>query len=77
LELKQHREETQAVQHHKLKQELKKETEWMRKAPRARETKSVKREKEFYDLEEQFENSKGLQRKRKSVMEFDLMKRRV
>lgn len=77
LDLKEQREATQALQHHKLKQELKKETERMRKAPRARETKSVKREKEFYELEKQFKWSKQFQYKRTKTMEFDLMKRRV
>lgn len=77
LDLKTQREETEILQHHKLKQELKRETERMRKAPRARETKSVKREKEFHALEKQYSMAGQYIERRKKKITFDLSNRRI
>lgn len=51
LTKKSEREEQERSNMHKLKQLYKQELAWIRKAPRARESKAVDREKNFYDLE--------------------------
>ncbi len=43
---------------HIMKQLYRRELAWVKKAPRARESKSVKREQEFYDLQESFHEKK-------------------
>lgn len=54
LELKQKREDDEDIQRHQLKQVMRKELEWMRKAPRARENKSSFRTKAYYELEDKY-----------------------
>jgi hypothetical protein len=41
---------------HNLKQLYRRELAWVKKAPRARETKSSKRTKEFFELQDDFKN---------------------
>jgi hypothetical protein len=75
--MKTKREDTVTQQRHEMKQVLKKELEWMQKAPRARETKSVKRTKEFVALENEYTTLKKLDMQRKKKIEISLEKRRV
>ena len=42
---------------HNLKQLYRRELTWVKKAPRARETKSVKRTKDFFELQDQFKTN--------------------
>jgi hypothetical protein len=42
---------------HNLKQLYRRELAWVKKAPRARETKSVKRQKDFFELQDQFKTN--------------------
>ena len=41
---------------HNLKQLYRRELAWVKKAPRARESKSVKRTKDFFELQDDFKN---------------------
>lgn len=44
---------------HNLKQLYRRELAWAKKAPRARETKSAKRQKEFFELQDHFQEKKS------------------
>jgi len=77
LELKQKREEDEAQQRHELKQVMRKELEWIRKAPRARENKSSFRTKAYYELEGQYKSMKRSQHNKGKKIEIDLVERRL
>ncbi len=77
LELKQKREEDEAQQRHELKQVMRKELDWMRKAPRARENKSSHREKAFYELESKYKGLKRTEKSKGKKMEINLEERRL
>jgi hypothetical protein len=42
---------------HNLKQLYRRELAWVKKAPRARETKSSKRTKDFFEIQDQFKTN--------------------
>jgi len=77
LELRQKREEDEAQQRHQLKQVMRKELEWIKKAPRARENKSSFRTKAFYELEDKYKSLKKIQRTKGQKIEIDLEHRRL
>ena len=77
LENKQRREESEDKQRHHMKQILRKELEWMRKAPRARETKSVLRTKQFLKLESDYKQIKHEERQKLRKVEISLQERRL
>lgn len=77
LELKQKREDDEAMQRHQLKQVMRKELEWIRKAPRARENKSSFRTKAYYELEDKYKSLKRTDRKKSQKIEIDLAQRRL
>lgn len=77
IELKAKRAEEQELQRHKMKQVMRRELEWMRKAPRARETKSSHREKEFYELEATYKHLKKTAHKASKKLDISLDQRRV
>ncbi len=76
-ELKAKRMEEQDKQRHKMKQVMRREVEWMRKAPRARETKSSHREKEFYDLESTYKDLKRTAHKAAKKLDISIEERRI
>ena len=59
LEKQAERRQNEQVEQEKLRQLLKRELAWIRKAPRARATKQHFREKEFYKIEEKYDSQKG------------------
>jgi ATP-binding cassette subfamily F protein uup len=75
--MKEKREEDHEQQRHEMKQFLKSEREWMAKAPRARESKSVKREKEFVVLEQEYAAMKRQSLDHRKRMDISLAKRRI
>ena len=77
LEVKEQREEIESQQHHQMKQVLKRELAWMKKAPRARASKSVKREKEFAVLEQQFSSNKQQRFQQAKTIAFESSERRL
>ncbi len=77
LELKQKREDDEDMQRHQLKQVMRKELEWIRKAPRARENKSSFRTKAYYELEDKYKWLKREERIKSQKIEIDLAERRL
>lgn len=77
LEMKQKREENAEQDRHEMKQFLKAERERMAKAPRARESKSVKREKEFVEHEKNYSAMKRQSMDHKKRLDISLVKRRI
>ena len=60
-----------------MKQFYKSELAWIRKAPRARESKSVDREKKFYDIEQQFDTRKQRLDEQAVSLNFEMKERRM
>jgi ATP-binding cassette subfamily F protein uup len=77
LEMKAKREEDAEQDRHEMRQFLKAEREWMAKAPRARESKSVKREKEFVEHEVVYSEMKRQSLDHKKRLDISLVKRRI
>ena len=71
------REHSEALEMKNLRKMLKKELAWIKKAPRARASKSVHREKRFYDIEEEYDSRKDTIRKEKISMEISMEERRL
>lgn len=61
----------------KMRQLLKRELAWMRKAPRARATKQQYREKEFYKLEEIYDARKDILNSEKLTLDLPYQERRL
>lgn len=74
---KSEREEREQLSVHKLKQFYKQELAWIRKAPRARQSKSVDREKKFYNIESDFHTKKGSLDEQAVRLSFDVQERRL
>lgn len=77
LNKKLEREHSESLEMNNLRKMLKKELAWIKKAPRARASKSVYREKRFYDIEEQYDSRKDTIRKEKVSMEISMDERRL
>ncbi len=77
LELKQKREDDEGRQLHRAKQVLRKELEWIKKAPRARENKSSYRTKKFYAVEGEYKALKSTQYHKQKTLDISLEKRRI
>jgi len=77
LEKQAERRQNEQVEQEKLRQLLKRELAWIRKAPRARATKQHFREKEFYKIEEKYDSQKALYESEKPELEIPLQKRRL
>lgn len=77
LEMKAKREEDAEQDRHEMRQFLKAERERMAKAPRARESKSVKREKEFVEHEANYADMKRQSLDHKKRLDISLVKRRI
>lgn len=60
LEKKAEREKNEAIEMKNLRKLLKQELAWIRKSPRARESKSSFREKRFYDIESRYDSRKAV-----------------
>jgi len=58
LQKKSEREQNEVLEMERIRKLLKSELAWIRKAPRARESKSVHREKKFYAIESQYDDRK-------------------
>ena len=71
------REHSEAQEMKNLRKLLKQELAWIKKAPRARESKSIHREKKFYDIEEQYDSRKDILRKENVSMEISMDERRL
>lgn len=76
--------EQQAIRHQneqlaneKMHQFLKRELAWIRKSPRARATKQHFREKEFYALEEKYDNQKALLQSESWTFDIPFQERRL
>jgi len=77
LAKKAQREEHEALYMKNLRKILKHELAWIRKAPRARASKSVHREKKFYEIEDQYDNRKALIRSESAGMNIEMWERRL
>ncbi len=77
LELRQKREDDEAIQRHQLKQVLRKELERIKKAPRARENKSSFRTKAYYKIEDKYKSLKKVEKTKNQSIEIDLQQRRI
>jgi hypothetical protein len=71
------REHNESLEMRNLRKLLKQELSWIKKAPRARASKSVHREKRFYDIEEQYDSRKSTIRKENVTMEISMDERRL
>ena len=77
LNKKLEREKNEAIEMKNLRKLLKQELAWIKKAPRARASKSVHREKRFYKIEEQYDSRKDTIRKENITMEISIDERRL
>lgn len=71
------RRENESIATEKLRQLLKRELVWMRKSPRARATKQNYRQKEFYQLESQYDEQKELLYSEPGVLDIPVQERRL
>ncbi len=71
------REKNEQIEMKNLRKLLKQELAWIKKAPRARASKSVHREKRFFDIEEQYDNRKSIIQKENISMEISTDERRL
>lgn len=71
------RKENELIETEKMRQLLKRELAWMRKAPRARGTKQRYREQEFYKLEERYDTQKELLSAEATVLSLPMQQRRL
>lgn len=77
LEKQAERRENESIEMEKMRQLLKRELAWMRKAPRARATKQQYREKEFYKLEEIYDARKDILNSEKLTLDLPYQERRL
>lgn len=77
LEKQSERRENEAIATEKMRQLLKRELAWIRKAPRARATKQHYREKEFYALESRYDAQKELLHAESSRLQISMQERRL
>ncbi|HCB51413.1 TPA: hypothetical protein DEP21_02445 [Patescibacteria group bacterium] len=77
LEKKAQREENEKIEMHKLKQLLRKELAWIRKAPQGRQTKANFREKRFYDIEDRYDSRKEIRLQESQKLELAVEERRL
>ncbi|MDO4714132.1 MAG: ATP-binding cassette domain-containing protein [bacterium] len=77
LEKQAERRENEAIVTEKMRQLLKRELAWMRKAPRARGTKQRYREQEFYKLEERYDAQKEVLSAEAGVLDLPVQERRL
>ena len=71
------RRENESIATEKLRQLLKRELVWMRKSPRARATKQNYRQKEFYQLESQYDEQKELLYSESGTLDIPVQERRL
>lgn len=71
------RRENEQIETEKMRQLLKRELAWIRKAPRARATKQHYREKEFYKLEERYDAQKELLHSESGFLDIPMQQRRL
>jgi ABC transporter, ATP-binding protein len=71
------RRENESIATEKLRQLLKRELVWMRKSPRARATKQNYRQKEFYQLESQYDEQKELLYSESGALDIPVQERRL
>ena len=72
LRQKAEREQQEQKHLHQLKQRYKKELAWMKKDPRARASKSRKRQQHFFELHEDYYNKRDLHQQSKQAIELDI-----
>lgn len=77
LEKKAQREAFEKIEMHKMKQLVKAELAWVRKSPQARTTKSVFREKRFYDLHADFSARKHILEREEAKLSLSVEERRL
>lgn len=77
LNKKLEREKNEALEMKNLRKLLKQELAWMKKAPRARASKSVYREKKFYEIEWKYDSSKDTIKKENVEMKIEMQERRL
>jgi len=77
LEKKAEREALDTIHLHKLKQHYKAELDRVRKAPRARGSKSVEREEKFYALQQNFSTTKSAQQDASHKLIIDVSQSRL
>jgi hypothetical protein len=77
LEKKTQREEHEDLYMKNLRKCLKQELARIRKAPRARESKSVDREKKFYAIEKQYDTRKAIRKAEKVPLTIQMEERRL
>jgi ATPase subunit of ABC transporter with duplicated ATPase domains len=77
LDQKIEREKNEAIEMKNLRKLMKQELAWIKKAPRGRQTKSVHREKRFYNIEEEYDNRKKILNKEKIEMGISMEERRL
>ncbi len=77
LSKKLEREKNEKIEMKKLRKLLKQELAWIKKAPRARASKSVHREKRFYEIEEQYDSRKDTIKKESTTLKIETQERRL
>ncbi len=77
LEKKAIREENEKIETYKLKQLLRKELAWIRKAPRARATKQQFRQDRFFEIEEKYDSQKAILEDESMKLEIEVQERKM
>ena len=77
LNKKMEREHAETLEMKNLRKLLKQELAWIKKAPRARASKSAHREKRFYDIEQEYDSRKATIRWESVVMKIETQERRL
>jgi ATP-binding cassette subfamily F protein uup len=77
LEKKAIREENEKIETYKLKQLLRKELAWIRKAPRARATKQQFRQDRFYEIEDKYDTQKEILQQESIGLEIEIQERKL
>ncbi len=77
LEKKAIREENEKIETYKLKQLLRKELAWIRKAPRARATKQQFRQDRFFEIEEKYDSKKEILMQESIGLEIEIQERKL
>jgi ATP-binding cassette subfamily F protein uup len=77
LEKKAIREENEKIEMHKLRQLLRKELSWIRRAPQGRQTKANFREQRFYEIEERYDTGKETLFREQQMLKLAVEERRL
>ena len=77
LEKKMQRQEHEDIYMKKLRKQLKQELAWIRKAPRARASKSIDREKYFYKIEDKYDTQKAIVKTEKIKFDIAMEERKL